>query len=158
VRKEPAWPGFAAEPAGIVTMREGSCWLQPPKIKHAVLDYSDDCELLEIILPADFATVELEKLPNSLQQGILQGILPIPAVFGIFGLKFASDSSAFQRNSLRKGAGNFCRRSRGFFGRAGNCREFGNSRKLVIRGRNDSELIMERRMVAAGRCGPLIDA
>ena len=46
--------------AGIVTMREGSCWLQPPKIRHAVLDYSDDCELLEIILPADFDTVELE--------------------------------------------------------------------------------------------------
>ena len=46
--------------AGVVTMREGSCWLQPPKIKHAVLDYSDDCELLEIILPADFDTVELE--------------------------------------------------------------------------------------------------
>jgi mannose-6-phosphate isomerase-like protein (cupin superfamily) len=45
---------------GIVTMREGSCWLQPPKIKHTVLDYSDDCELLEIILPADFETVELE--------------------------------------------------------------------------------------------------
>jgi quercetin dioxygenase-like cupin family protein len=45
---------------GVVTMREGSCWLQPPKIKHSVLDYSDDCELLEIILPADFATVELE--------------------------------------------------------------------------------------------------
>ncbi len=43
-----------------VTMREGSCWLQPPKIKHTVLDYSNDCELLEIILPADFATVELE--------------------------------------------------------------------------------------------------
>jgi hypothetical protein len=60
VRKEPGWPGFA-EPAGIVTIREGSCWLQPPKIKHAVLDYSDDCELLEIILPADFATEELEK-------------------------------------------------------------------------------------------------
>jgi hypothetical protein len=44
----------------VVTMREGSCWLQPPKIKHTVLDYSDDCELLEIILPADFDTVELE--------------------------------------------------------------------------------------------------
>jgi len=25
-----------------------------------VLDYSDDCELLEIVMPADFATVELE--------------------------------------------------------------------------------------------------
>jgi hypothetical protein len=46
--------------SGVVTMREGSCWLQPPKIKHTVLDYSDDCELLEIILPADFETVELE--------------------------------------------------------------------------------------------------
>ena len=44
----------------VVTMREGSAWLQPPKIEHAVLDYSDDCELLEIILPADFETVELE--------------------------------------------------------------------------------------------------
>ncbi len=43
----------------VVTMREGSAWLQPPKIKHTVLDYSDDCELLEIILPADFETVEL---------------------------------------------------------------------------------------------------
>ena len=46
--------------AGIVTMREGSCWLQPPKIKHTVWDYSHDCELLEIILPAEFDTVELE--------------------------------------------------------------------------------------------------
>jgi len=45
---------------GVVTMRQGSCWLQPPRIKHAVLDYSDDCELLEIVLPADFKTVELE--------------------------------------------------------------------------------------------------
>jgi uncharacterized RmlC-like cupin family protein len=44
----------------VVTMHAGACWLQPPKIKHAVLDYSDDCELLEIILPADFETVELE--------------------------------------------------------------------------------------------------
>jgi len=44
----------------VVTMREGAAWLQPPKIKHTVLDYSDDCELLEIVLPADFKTVELE--------------------------------------------------------------------------------------------------
>ena len=46
--------------AGEVTMVEGSCWLQPPKIKHTVLDYSHDCELLEIILPAEFDTIELE--------------------------------------------------------------------------------------------------
>jgi mannose-6-phosphate isomerase-like protein (cupin superfamily) len=44
----------------VVTLREGSCWIQPPRIKHTVLDYSDDCEMLEIILPAEFDTVELE--------------------------------------------------------------------------------------------------
>jgi len=43
----------------VVTMHAGSAWLQPPKIKHTVLDYSDDCEVLEIILPADFETVEV---------------------------------------------------------------------------------------------------
>jgi len=53
------WIKGEYEGAGVVTMREGSCWLQPPKIEHTVLDYSDDCELLEIILPADFDTVEL---------------------------------------------------------------------------------------------------
>src|SRR5258708_36650596 len=43
-----------------VTMREGAAWLQPPRIKHTVLDYSDDCELLESILPPESKTVELE--------------------------------------------------------------------------------------------------
>ena len=45
---------------GAIVMQAGSCWIQPPRIKHKVLDYSDDCEVLEIILPADFKTVELE--------------------------------------------------------------------------------------------------
>jgi hypothetical protein len=42
-----------------IMMKEGSCWIQPSRIKHTVLDYSDDCEMLEIVLPADFDTVEL---------------------------------------------------------------------------------------------------
>jgi mannose-6-phosphate isomerase-like protein (cupin superfamily) len=54
------WMKSEFEGQGAITMREGSCWLQPPKIKHTVLGYSDDCEVLEIILPADFETVELE--------------------------------------------------------------------------------------------------
>ena len=54
------WIKSEFEGEGEVTMREGSCWLQPPRIKHSVLDYSDDCEVLEIILPADFETVTLE--------------------------------------------------------------------------------------------------
>jgi hypothetical protein len=48
------------EGQGAITMREGSCWIQPPRIRHKVLDYSDDCQVLEIVLPADFKTVELE--------------------------------------------------------------------------------------------------
>jgi hypothetical protein len=44
---------------GAHTFRAGSCWIQPPRIKHKVLGYSDDCEVLEIILPADFETVML---------------------------------------------------------------------------------------------------
>jgi uncharacterized RmlC-like cupin family protein len=54
------WIRTEFEGHGEVTMREGTAWLQPPRIKHTVLDYSDDCELLEIILPAEFKTVELE--------------------------------------------------------------------------------------------------
>ncbi len=40
-------------------MSTGSCWLQPSGIRHTVLDYSADCEVLEIIVPADFKTEEL---------------------------------------------------------------------------------------------------
>ncbi|MDP2298903.1 MAG: cupin domain-containing protein [Pseudolabrys sp.] len=46
---------------GTHTFHAGACWLQPPKIKHTVLGYSDDCELLEIVLPAEFDTVMLGK-------------------------------------------------------------------------------------------------
>ena len=53
------WAKVYLEGEGEVMMREGSCWTQPPKIKHLIRDYSDNCELLEIILPAEFKTVEL---------------------------------------------------------------------------------------------------
>lgn len=45
---------------GTHTLNAGACWLQPPRIQHRVLDYSDDCEVLEIVLPADFDTVTLD--------------------------------------------------------------------------------------------------
>lgn len=41
-----------------VTMKQGTVWIQPPQIHHVVLDYSDGCEVLEIILPAEFDTVD----------------------------------------------------------------------------------------------------
>ena len=49
------------EGQGTHTMKAGDAWLQPHSIKHKVLDYSDDCEVLEIVMPANFKTVELEK-------------------------------------------------------------------------------------------------
>ena len=54
------WVKTYMEGQGETTMREGSCWTQPPRIRHMILDYSDDVELLEVILPADFKTVELK--------------------------------------------------------------------------------------------------
>jgi mannose-6-phosphate isomerase-like protein (cupin superfamily) len=51
------WFKNAFEGEGVHVMKEGSCWIQPPGIRHTVLGWSDDCELLEIILPAEHATV-----------------------------------------------------------------------------------------------------
>ncbi len=53
------WVKTELEGQGEVLMREGSAWTQPPKIRHVINDYSDDCELLEVILPAEFDTVEV---------------------------------------------------------------------------------------------------
>ncbi len=47
------------EGQGRIKMSAGSSWIQPPGIRHQVIDYSDGCEMLEIILPAKFDTVEL---------------------------------------------------------------------------------------------------
>jgi mannose-6-phosphate isomerase-like protein (cupin superfamily) len=53
------WIKTYMEGQGETLMKEGSAWTQPPRIKHLVMDYSDDVELLEVILPAEFKTVEL---------------------------------------------------------------------------------------------------
>lgn len=54
------WISSEFKGQGEQTFTAGSCWIQPPKIPHKVTGYSDDCELLEIILPANFETVELD--------------------------------------------------------------------------------------------------
>jgi quercetin dioxygenase-like cupin family protein len=53
------WFRSEFEGEGVHTFEAGACWIQPPQIKHTVRGYSDDCELLEIVLPADFKTVTL---------------------------------------------------------------------------------------------------
>ena len=53
------WVKTYMEGQGETLMKEGSSWTQPPRIKHLIMDYSDDVELLEVILPAEFKTTEL---------------------------------------------------------------------------------------------------
>jgi mannose-6-phosphate isomerase-like protein (cupin superfamily) len=53
------WVKTYMEGQGETMMKQGSAWTQPPRLKHLILDYSDDVELLEVILPAEFRTVEL---------------------------------------------------------------------------------------------------
>jgi hypothetical protein len=53
------WMRNEFEGQGEHIMRQGSCWMQPARIKHTVLDYSEDCEVLEIVMPANFATAEV---------------------------------------------------------------------------------------------------
>lgn len=53
------WFQTDLEGEGLHTFTAGSCWIQPPRIRHTVRGYSDDCELLEIVLPADFETETL---------------------------------------------------------------------------------------------------
>ena len=53
------WIKTYIEGQGETLMKQGSSWTQPPRIRHLIMDYSDDVELLEVILPAEFKTVEL---------------------------------------------------------------------------------------------------
>ncbi len=52
------WVVFEYEEAGEHLLREGSCVLQPPGIKHREVQHSDDMELIEITSPAAFDTEE----------------------------------------------------------------------------------------------------
>jgi uncharacterized RmlC-like cupin family protein len=53
------WMKNEFEGVGEQMMSAGSCWIQPSGVEHTVLDYSPDCEVLEIIVPADFKTEEV---------------------------------------------------------------------------------------------------
>ena len=53
------WARFQREDQGEVTIRAGSCVNQPPGIRHNLIEYSDDFEVLELVVPADFGTANL---------------------------------------------------------------------------------------------------
>jgi hypothetical protein len=43
----------------VVRLEAGSCVHQPPGIRHRELGHRDDIEMLEVVLPAGFATEEV---------------------------------------------------------------------------------------------------
>jgi mannose-6-phosphate isomerase-like protein (cupin superfamily) len=53
------WVVFEYEGVGEVRLEPGSCVHQPPGIRHREVAHSDDLEMLEITLPAEFETAEV---------------------------------------------------------------------------------------------------
>lgn len=54
------WIEFEYEGQGAVRLEAGSCVHQPPGIRHRELGHSEDIELLEVVLPGNFSTEEVE--------------------------------------------------------------------------------------------------
>jgi len=52
---------FEYEGVGKVKMRAGSCFYQPPGIRHREISHSRDLQMLEVVAPARFRTVAMEK-------------------------------------------------------------------------------------------------
>ncbi len=53
------WIEFEYEGQGIVRLDAGSCVYQPPGIRHRERGHSEDIEMLEVVMPGDFKTVEV---------------------------------------------------------------------------------------------------
>lgn len=56
------WIEFEYEGQGVVRLEAGTCVHQPPNIRHREIGHSDDIEILEIVMPADFRTEEVESV------------------------------------------------------------------------------------------------
>jgi mannose-6-phosphate isomerase-like protein (cupin superfamily) len=56
------WVLFEYEGIGKVLMKAGSCFYQPPRIRHRELRHSRNLEMIEIVSPARFRTYSTQKL------------------------------------------------------------------------------------------------
>jgi quercetin dioxygenase-like cupin family protein len=58
------WIEFEYEGQGTVRLEAGSCVYQPPEIRHREIGHSEDVEMLEIVMPAEFKTEEVAAVNN----------------------------------------------------------------------------------------------
>ena len=59
------WIEFEYEGHGSVRLDAGSCVYQPPSIRHREVGHSDDIEMLEVVMPAEFMTEEVSSVEVS---------------------------------------------------------------------------------------------
>jgi len=50
------WAVFEYEGVGRVRMKAGTCFYQPPNVRHREIRHSPDLEMLEVVSPASFKT------------------------------------------------------------------------------------------------------
>ena len=55
------WARMYFEEVGEILVKAGDAWYQPPGVKHELLEYSDDWEVIEITMPADFETKDEDR-------------------------------------------------------------------------------------------------
>ena len=55
------WTRVEFEDAGEVRFEAGDSWFQESNIKHEVLEFSDDFEVIEICMPAEFPTADAQR-------------------------------------------------------------------------------------------------
>jgi mannose-6-phosphate isomerase-like protein (cupin superfamily) len=55
------WVLFEYEGIGKVMMKAGSCFYQPPRIRHRELKHSRNLEMIEIVSPAKFRTYSSQR-------------------------------------------------------------------------------------------------
>ena len=54
------WALFEFQGVGRVRMKAGSCFYQPPGVRHREIRHSKNLEMIEVVAPAKFRTVSLE--------------------------------------------------------------------------------------------------
>ena len=59
------WIEFEYEGQGVVRLEAGSCVHQPPGIRHREIGHSADVEMLEVVMPGDFATEEVASVQGA---------------------------------------------------------------------------------------------
>jgi quercetin dioxygenase-like cupin family protein len=55
------WVLFEYEGVGRVMMKAGSCFYQPPNIRHREIRHSQNLEMIEVVSPARFKTYSLAR-------------------------------------------------------------------------------------------------